>query len=138
MEKNNGRLQIAAAAVAVLCLMFGAGAYAADENPCSRDMDVFCKGIEPGTNAMMDCLEKHEGELSTDCRSYEAKMGGSRVEMKETVRNISESNRACRDDVAKFCMGANPEQDGIAKCLKENESKISSACVQSIREKSKE
>jgi len=118
--------------------MFSINAYASDQNPCSKEMAMYCKNLTPGTSAMMDCLEKHENKLSNACKDYEAKMGGSRVEMRENVRNISELRQACKDDTTKFCKDVNPEQDGITTCLKKHENKLSAMCRKSIQEKKKE
>lgn len=38
----------------------------------------------------------------------------------------------CTDDVAKFCKGVRPGGGAIAKCLKENENDLTSACREHI------
>jgi hypothetical protein len=106
---------------------------AAEKNPCAEDIAKFCKSIEPGTNAMMDCLEAHEGELSDACKDYEAKMGGGRVEMKEAVREEKRFNQTCKDDIAKFCKGVNPGQGGLARCMQEHVNELSAPCRESVK-----
>lgn len=139
MKNNTGsRLQIVGGIIVGFGVLLGANAFAADTNPCSKDMARFCKNIQLGTSAMIDCLETHEDKISNACKDYETKMGGVRVERKEEVRDIIEANKACRGDVAKFCKDVNPAQDGIAKCLKANEKKLSAACRKSIQERNKE
>ena len=113
--------------------MFSINAYASDQNPCSKEMAMYCKNLTPGTSAMMDCLEKHENKLSNACKDYETKMGGSRVEMRENVRNISELRQACKDDTTKFCKDVNPANGGIEKCLNEHQNELSTPCSERMK-----
>lgn len=114
--------------------LFCINASAETPNPCSQDMVKFCKNVQPGTPAMMDCLEKHENKLSNACRDYEATMGGARVEMKEEARNKIELRNACKEDISTLCKNVAPEQNGIIKCLSANEKKLSAACMKSVKE----
>ena len=116
-----------------LGLMFPVCVSAAEKNPCAAEIAKFCKSIEPGTNAMMDCLEAHEGELSDACKDYEAKMGGGRVDMKEAVREEKRFSQTCKDDIAKFCKGVNPGQGGLARCMQEHVNEISAPCRESVK-----
>ncbi|MEA2625050.1 MAG: hypothetical protein QOD06_1095 [Candidatus Binatota bacterium] len=36
---------------------------------CKEDVSRFCKGVQKGTGGMKDCLERHQSELSGECRS---------------------------------------------------------------------
>ncbi len=126
-------LTIFIAGLFCLSLMFSPHAIAADQNPCANDIAKFCKNIKPGTSAMMDCLEKHESELSDACKDYEAQMGGSRVEMKETVRDEKRFRQTCKDDIAKFCSGVNPGQGGLAGCLNKHVDELSAPCRESVK-----
>lgn len=38
---------------------------------CAQDRGTYCRGVkpEPGSEPMVDCLEEHYTELSTDCRA---------------------------------------------------------------------
>jgi hypothetical protein len=121
--------------VALLCLSmtFSTYAVAADKSPCAEDIAKFCKNIKPGTNAMMDCLEKHESELSDACKEYEAKMGGSRVEMREAVREEKKFRQTCNDDIAKFCKDVNAGHGGLARCIKEHVNELSAPCRESVK-----
>jgi hypothetical protein len=129
------RLYLATLVAGLFCLgfMFPAYVSAAEKNPCAEDIAKFCKNIKPGTNAMMDCLEEHESELSDACKDYEAKMGGGRVEMKEAVREEKRFSQTCKDDVAKFCNGVNPGQGGLARCMKEHANELSAPCSESVK-----
>jgi hypothetical protein len=124
-----------AMAASFLCfgLMFGINASAADQNACSEDIAKFCKNIEPGMIALIDCLEKHENELSSACKDYEATLLGGRVERRERVREQAKFRRTCMNDMSKFCKDADPAQGGLLQCLKEHENELSSECNESIK-----
>jgi hypothetical protein len=139
MEKRIARYTHLCVSVLIgLSLMVSVNADAADENPCSKEMASFCTKIAPGTSAMMDCLEKHEQQLSNACRDYEKTMGGARVEMKEEVRTLTEFRKACDSDIAQFCKGVSPEQDGFTTCLKRHEKKLSAACLKGMQDRKAE
>jgi hypothetical protein len=132
--KHLNILYLAALIAAVLCmgLMFDSDASAVDKNACSEDVAKFCKDVKPGHGALMDCLEKHESELSAPCKDFESKMQG-RAERREIVRNRVETHQACKDDVARFCKDVQPGRDAIPKCLKEHENELSPQCSQKMK-----
>lgn len=111
-----------------LGLLICADASAAAKNVCSEDIAKFCNNVSPGWVNLMDCLEKHESELSSACKEYEAKMGGARVERKERVKEKRMFRQACQADVDKLCYDAVPRQGGIVKCLNEHKSELSDPC----------
>ena len=119
----------------VLCsgLMFGTNAFAADNNPCSKYIEKFCQNEEPGWITTMNCLQKHENELSEACKDYEAKRGGPRSERREEVREMIAYRQTCMNDISRFCGETNPEQGGILKCLKSQGNEISAPCRESIK-----
>jgi hypothetical protein len=125
-------------AAGLLCFGWplGIDASAADQNPCSGDMARFCANTPPGAAgwvALMECLEKHEKELSDACRDFEAKMGGPRMERSEAVREKRQFRQSCLGDMAKFCNDAGPTQGAMMKCLNEHENELSIPCSQSIK-----
>jgi hypothetical protein len=113
-------------------LMFGAGASAADPNPCSDDIAKYCKDVGSSRAAIMDCLERYEGQLSDACKDYEAKMEKPRVEMRERVRQQMRVRQACREDVVKFCNEVMSASDGFMTCLKEHVSELSIPCREAM------
>lgn len=131
--KQNSRLCCATlvGALLILGLMFAA-ASAADQNPCSQDIAKFCKDIGPGRTAIMDCLERHESQLSDACKDYEAKMEGLRVEWREVVIQQKRVQQACRGDIVKFCNDVKPGSGGITTCLKEHASELSMPCKDAV------
>ena len=114
--------------LAAFALMFAASASAADRNPCSEDIAKFCKDIKPGQNSLLECLEKHESQLSDACKDYETKMERPRAEAREVVNQQMRVRQACRTDIAKFCNDVKPGSDGVAACLKNHMSELSAPC----------
>ena len=109
-----------------LFLIWSDKASAAEANPCDTDIARICK--DAGPEAVMDCLEQHESELSDACRNYEQQMGGKKVEMKEEVSRRKIFTDACKEDMAKFCSDMKPGQDRIEKCLGTHEAELSAPC----------
>jgi hypothetical protein len=87
-------------------------------------VEKFCKGVKPGQGAIMQCLKQHEAELSAECKAKGA-------EIKKDVSGIAE---ACRSDAQTLCKGVEPGGGRIAKCLKENDAKLSPACKEKLAE----
>ena len=112
--------------------MFGTAVSAADQNPCSEDIAKFCKDVKPGWRAIMDCLERHESQLSDACKDYEAKMERPRMESREVGMQQMRVRQACRDDVTKFCNDVKSGSDGIATCLKEHAGELSMPCRDAV------
>ena len=132
--KQTKRMNLAIMAAGLLCagMIFGTDASAA-ENACSEDIAKFCQNIEPGRIALMDCLEKHENELSAACKAQEAAMDSERPERMEVARQVMKFRQDCRYDMARFCADATPAHGGMMKCLKDHEKEISTACSASIK-----
>jgi hypothetical protein len=117
----------------LFCLgtMFGANGLAAEINPCSDDIAKFCKDVKPDRTALMDCLDNHEGELSTQCKDYQSKMTGGRLEIREEMRERVKFYRACKGEIAKFCADAKRGYKETLKCLSEHE--LSAPCEEMIK-----
>ncbi len=124
-------LVILVAGLAFLGLTYIGSAAAADKNPCASEIAKFCKNVKPGSQAMIDCLEAHESELSDACRAYEEKMGGQRAEKMEEVRQEKMLRQACAADISNFCQS--PGSRGITACLNEHMGELSAPCAQSVK-----
>jgi hypothetical protein len=89
---------------------------------CEGDRDKFCTGVQPGDWRILKCLQAHEQGLSDACRkSLEAARARGQVQAGGGLL-------PCEGDRDKFCMGVQPGEWRILKCLKEHEPNLSSGC----------
>lgn len=125
--KNNNSFYLAVLVAGFLCIssMTGTHAWAARENPCSKDITKFCKDVKRGGGRIADCLKKHESDLSAACKDRVAK----KEEKREKSRELSQ---ACKDDTAKLCKDVKPGGGRILKCLKEHTSELSAQCKKDV------
>jgi len=122
------------AGMVVLGLYYSPCALAADNNPCSDDIALFCKDSKRSPASLMDCLERNESKLSPACKDYEVKMGGKKHEVRESMRDRVRFRQNCAADVEKFCKNTEPGKGAIAKCLNEHKNEVSAPCSASMNE----
>jgi len=89
---------------------------------CSKDVEQFCKDVQPGQGRLARCLKEHEAELSQECKAYTAEKTGEIKQKVDTLKN------ACTKDVEQFCKDVQPGQGRLSTCLKEHESELSQEC----------
>jgi hypothetical protein len=124
---------IMAAGLFCIGLMSGASASAADKDACSDDIAKFCQSIEPGRIALMDCLEKHESELTDACKAQEMSMDKPRAESRERLGEWKLFRQACQKDMAMFCNDATTAHGGMLKCLNDHQKEVSVSCSESMK-----
>lgn len=117
-----------------LGLYYSPDVMAANNNPCSDDIALFCKDSKRSPASLMDCLERNESKLSPACKEYEVKMGGKKHEVRESMRDRIRFRQNCAADVEKFCKNAEPGQGAVAKCLNEHKNEVSAPCSASMNE----
>jgi hypothetical protein len=49
---------------------------AQSHHPCMKDMDRFCKDVQPGAGRIADCMKKHEAQLSPECKAHHGQKNG--------------------------------------------------------------
>lgn len=114
----------------IMSLMLAAIPAAADHHekkekgPCRGDIERFCAEVEPGGGRIVECLQRHESELSQSCRESKRMM---RADMKDKMID------ACRADASSLCPGKEVGT-GLLVCLKENKEKLSAGCKESMRD----
>jgi hypothetical protein len=70
------RFYYAVMVAGILCIVFifSPNIYAAEKNPCSKDIARFCKNVNPDNDGILRCLEEHARELSKACKDYEGQL----------------------------------------------------------------
>ena len=90
----------------------------AQDRVCADDVAKFCQDVKRGQGKLMQCLKAHQSELSSPCQA--------RVQTMAT--RMQEMTDACQNDMQQFCAGVKPSGGGIAQCLKQHASELSSTC----------
>lgn len=104
----------------LLTLLLSAPAFA--EGPCAADREKFCKDVKGGMREVIECLKKHEAELSAECKSHGAKA-------KEQAKEVK---NACKGDAEKLCPGT--KGHARIKCMLSKMDQASEACRKEARE----
>ena len=98
------------------------GWHARFEKECATDVHQFCADIKPGEGKVMECLNQHETDLSKTCMRF-------REEAREHFEAMkADFDKACKDDVMKFCNDVTPGKGRLADCLKVHENSLSQTC----------
>src|SRR6267378_3159321 len=106
----------------LICVALSLAAGAA-EHPCKEDAERLCQGVEPGEGRILQCLKKHEAELSPACKE-------KRDSFRERMQEI---RAACEEDAQKFCAGVQPGAGRIVRCLRQHDNDLSAACRNEAR-----
>jgi Golgi apparatus protein 1 len=99
---------------------------------CKDDVERHCKGVEPGQGRMVGCLRKNETSLSDSCRQQLAKMDEQREHARARMHGMAE---ACKGDAKQHCAGVRSGGGRMARCLKDNEAKLSAPCKEALQSK---
>jgi hypothetical protein len=89
---------------------------------CRSEIQKLCGNTKRGDGQVRQCIDQHRAEFSPACQQQMA-------EHQERARQKAE---ACRIDVEQFCKGTEPGGGRIKRCLKENETKLSPTCRDSL------
>jgi hypothetical protein len=92
---------------------------------CQADVEKHCQGVQPGQGRVVACLRKNESSLSASCKEQMAKMDERREHMHERMHEVA---AACQGDAKEYCAKVKPGGGRVAKCLKDNEAKLSAQC----------
>jgi hypothetical protein len=89
---------------------------------CQADAQRLCAGVQPGHGRIATCLMDKHAELSPECTQ-------ELEQMRARAKGFAE---ACKSDIQKYCKGMRPGGGRLAKCLKDNQSKLSPACQEAF------
>ena len=107
-------------------LVFAAHGVRADmmakNSACKSDIQKYCSAAEPGTPAMGKCMKDNMSSFSDACQTH---MKTARTEMKKMHEELTS---ACKSDIQNFCSNVKMGGGAVMKCLKDNESQLSTGC----------
>jgi hypothetical protein len=81
--------------------------------PCTAEINKFCKDVKPGEGRIIKCLREHDAELSGACRA--------------NVNTFS-LYQACLDDAVRLCPSMQPGGAEVIKCLRTHPNDLSTEC----------
>jgi len=100
------------------------------EQACEGDVEQHCKDVQPGQGRMVRCLRNNESKLSASCKEELAQMDEQRRRMQERMHGVAE---ACKGDAQQYCKDVRPGGGRVARCLKDNEAKLSAGCKAALQ-----
>jgi len=114
------------------------------DRACRSDVELHCKGVQPGEGRIMKCLQEHKDFLTPGCQAKgeamiekreakkadrKAERAEKKAEARESIKKIRE---ACKEDKKKFCKGVfGPMKVGA--CLKEHAAELSAGCAEAMK-----
>ena len=103
------------------------------DQACKGDVEQYCKDVQRGHGRVVRCLRDNEAKLSGSCKEQLAQMDQQRRQMHERMHGVAE---ACKDDAQQYCKDVRPGGGRVARCLEDNEAKLSDACKAALKPKS--
>lgn len=122
-------LRLAVLVVAAFALSAGAALAAGPNDPCDPDLKRLCPDVAPGGGNLLRCLREHQDEVAPACRAEMERRKGRR-----SARG-AELRAACGGEVARVCGDVDPDDGGLARCLRERADQISPGCRQAAAKK---
>jgi hypothetical protein len=119
---------------------------AAIRQSCQSDFMAKCSGVKPGGADALHCLQRNSAQLSSNCRSAVAAIGGGASHATAaaaapaaaapaampTAEQQSAIKRACQRDFMMNCRGVQPGGQEALACLQRNASRLSANCRTSL------
>jgi len=96
--------------------------------PCEEEIKRLCPDIKPGDGRIAECVRQHAKEFSPQCRK-------KHEEMEKRKQAREHAQKACHDDVQKFCKDIDPGEGQIVRCLEKNEKSLSEGCRATLERK---
>lgn len=94
-------------------------------NPCYPDIISLCSEFTGDDKKVRKCLEKKMDNVSSTCRDR----------MSDIKKRRSSIQIACKEDEKKYCKNIPKKGNKMLKCLAQNISKLSTKCVDELKNK---
>jgi hypothetical protein len=85
---------------------------------CTRDVTALCAAGQPGSDRLVDCVEKHFQDFSEPCQA--------------ALINIAAVREACRSDIRQQCSAFGLGAGRILLCVKRRFAALSEPCKDAI------
>ena len=96
---------------------------AAEEMPCTQEIQTWCADVQPGGGRLLACLKAHEATLSPACMQR----------MQDFATTLSGPLGVCRDDWVAYCYHPRGAQGETAlQCLQANQAQVSAGCHKAL------
>ncbi len=98
---------------------------------CRSDFIAYCSGVQPGTPAALNCLQRNSPQVSQPCQGALAAVGGgTSVEPSPPTRARGEFGilRACAANIRTLCGDVPPGGGRLVACLARNTSELRPEC----------
>lgn len=96
------------------------------KSACRKDLNKFCKNVNPGEGRLAACLQAHEDQLSDNCDS--AWLGTQETISQEMDKTEIAFRKSCGSDVQQFCADVPSGRGRILDCLEDHEDELSNSC----------
>jgi len=98
---------------------------------CGEDVKQHCPGLGNNSQRVFMCLGAYEAHLTPQCKQgiLEASLA-----IKTGAAAIDYSISACEADADKHCLEVQPGEGRLLRCLKANQTDVSSQCVTALKE----
>ena len=98
---------------------------------CGEDVKQHCPGLGNNSQRIFMCLGAYEAQLTAQCKQgiLEASLA-----IKTGAAAIDYSISACEADADKHCLEVQPGEGRLLRCLKANQTDVSSQCVTALKE----
>jgi hypothetical protein len=98
---------------------------------CDEDVKQHCPGLGNNSQRVFMCLGAYEAYLTPQCKQgiLEASLS-----IKTSAAAIDYSISACEADADKHCLEVQPGEGRLLRCLKANQTDVSSQCVTALKE----
>jgi hypothetical protein len=108
---------------------------------CRGDLATLCAGVATGSGRKIACLKENQSKLTPGCMGAIQAIVDKQAVRKgqaaspEAKAAAGQVRDACKADAATFCAGIEKGDGRLAKCMKDNAAKLSTACKGAIADR---